>query len=109
LTGGDGREERGRYGKGRGGRGRGREDDSILEWRNNGGKGTVDDRERGRRGVRIMRREKERLQGRKREPVKERVKWVSAETTEAESREGMKKKEEREEEMEDVILHEFVE
>jgi hypothetical protein len=43
------------------------------------------------------RREKERLQGMKREPFKERVKWVSAETTDAEEREGMKKTEGREE------------
>jgi hypothetical protein len=54
------------------------------------------------------RREKERLQGRKREPLKERVKWVSAETTDAEVREGMKKTEEREEVL-NAMLHDCVE
>jgi hypothetical protein len=54
------------------------------------------------------RREKERLQGRKREPFKERVRWVSAEIIDAEEREGMKKTEPTEEGM-DVMLHDVTE
>jgi hypothetical protein len=51
---------------------------------------------------------KERLQGMKRDPERERLKWVSAESTETEEREGMKKTEEREE-GKNVIRHDSAE
>jgi hypothetical protein len=48
------------------------------------------------------------LQGRNRDPAKERVKWVSADTTDASMREGMKKTE-LIEEGNDLISHDCVE